>query len=66
MRQSDFEKFKQGDFSLAANASAVALKPGAAATTDVSKGVIVFVETKGGLMAEAAIAGQVLKYEPMK
>jgi lipid-binding SYLF domain-containing protein len=66
MRQSDFEKFKQGDFSLAANASAVALKPGAAATTDVSKGVIVFVETKGGLMAEAAIAGQVLKFEPMK
>lgn len=65
MRQSDFDRFKQGEFSLAANASAVAIKSGAAGATDVSKGVIVFVETKGGLMAEAAIGGQVLKFEPL-
>lgn len=63
LREEDFQRFKRGDFSLEANASAVLLKAGAASTTDISKGVIVFVEPKGGLMAEAAIAGQVLKYE---
>jgi len=64
MRQSDFDAFKSGrDFSLAANASAVAVKAGAAGASDAGKGVLVFVETKGGLMAEAAVGGQVLKFE---
>jgi lipid-binding SYLF domain-containing protein len=66
MRQSDFDKFKQGEFSLTANASAVALKPGAAAASNAGKGTIVFVETKGGLMAEAAVGGQNIKYEAMQ
>ncbi len=63
MSQAEFDKFKKGDFSLEANASAVALKSGAARSADLGKGVVVFVETTGGLMAEAAIGGQVLKYE---
>lgn len=65
LREDDFQKFKRGDFSLEANASAVAIKSGAASATDISKGVIVFVEPRGGLMAEAAIAGQVLRFEPL-
>jgi lipid-binding SYLF domain-containing protein len=65
MRQSDLDRFKSGEFSLSGNASAVALKAGAARQTDPSKGVIVFVESKGGLMAEAAIAGQVLRFKPL-
>lgn len=65
MRQEDLDAFKRSDFSLGANASAVALKAGAAATTDTGKGVIIFVQTTGGLMAEAAVAGQVLSYQPL-
>src|SRR4051812_23372322 len=64
-RQSDLDKFKQGDFSLGANVSAVALTAGAAGTTDPSKGVIALVDTKGGLMAEAAIGGQRMRFKPL-
>lgn len=64
-RQSDLDKFKQGDFSLGANVSAVALSAGAAGTTDPSKGVIALVDTKGGLMAEAAIGGQRMRFKPL-
>jgi hypothetical protein len=65
MREADVAKFKGGEFSLSANASAVALKPGVAASTDTSKGVIVFTRVSGGLMAEATVGGQVFKYLPM-
>lgn len=66
LRQSDLDAFKTGNnFSLEAAASAVALTAGAAAKTDPSKGVVVFVDTRGGLMAEAAIAGQVLGFKPL-
>ena len=65
MRQEDLDRFKGGEFQLAGNISAVAIKPGAAASTDLSKGVIVFVRTTGGLMAEAAVGGQVFRFEPL-
>lgn len=65
MRESDLANFKKGDFSLAANVSAVAIKPGVAGTTDTSKGVVVFVRTSGGLMAEASVGGQVFTFEPL-
>jgi lipid-binding SYLF domain-containing protein len=62
MKNDDFNAFKKGDFSVGANASAVALTAGGAATTDPSKGVIALVDTKGGLMAEAAVGGQRLRF----
>lgn len=65
MREADIAKFKSGEFSLSANASAVALKPGVAGSTDTSKGVIVFIRVSGGLMAEATVGGQVFKYLPL-
>lgn len=65
MKDADVAKFKQGEFSLAANLSAVAIKPGVAGTTDTSKGVVVFVRTTGGLMAEASVGGQVFKFSPL-
>lgn len=58
------EKFKTGKFEFAANVSAVAAKAGAAATADYSKGAVAFTQTKGGLMAEAAIGGQKFNYKP--
>ncbi|MCC6427905.1 MAG: lipid-binding SYLF domain-containing protein [Phycisphaerales bacterium] len=64
MRQSDLDKFKSGQFSLEANASAIAITAGAAAKTDVGKGVIVFVDPKGGLMADASVGGQGFSYKP--
>lgn len=64
LRQDQLDKFKTGDLALTANVSAVALTEGAAATTDPSKGVIALVDTKGGLMAEAAVGGQRMRYTP--
>ena len=55
-------KFKQGGYGMAAEASAVALKPGAAAHAQFKKGVAVFVLIKSGAMAEAAVAGQKFRY----
>jgi lipid-binding SYLF domain-containing protein len=56
--------FKSGQFAFAANASAVALKAGAAASQDYDNGVAVFVDPLGGLMLEAAIGGQSFSYQP--
>jgi len=65
MKQADFDKFKQGDYSVGANVSAVALTKGAAGTTDPSKGTVALVDTKGGLMAEAAVGGQRMRFRPL-
>ena len=62
---SSLDSFKKGDFSVGANVSAVALSAGAAGTTDPSKGVIALVDTKGGLMAEAAVGGQRMRFTPL-
>jgi len=65
MSQTEMDKFKSGEFSVGANVSAVALASGAAAATDPSKGVVALVDTKGGLMAEAAVGGQQMKFQPL-
>jgi lipid-binding SYLF domain-containing protein len=65
MRAEDMNAFKGKEFKLAANVSAVALKAGAAGTADTSKGVIAFVRTKGGAMAEASIGGQRFRFAPL-
>jgi len=65
LRQEDLNAFKENSFSLSANLSAVAIKSGAAAATDTSKGVIVFVRAKGGLMAEASVGGQRFRFKPL-
>jgi lipid-binding SYLF domain-containing protein len=65
LKQADLDAFKKGDFAVGANVSAVALKSGAARTTDPSKGTIALVDTKGGLMAEAAVGGQRMRFTPL-
>jgi lipid-binding SYLF domain-containing protein len=55
--------FKEGNWEFAANASAVAVKSGAGATSEYSGGVKAFVHVKGGLMAEASVGGQHFFYE---
>jgi lipid-binding SYLF domain-containing protein len=58
------ERFKAGQFGLAADASAVALKSGATANANFVNGVAAVVEPLGGVMVAAAIGGQQFSYQP--
>jgi len=56
--------FKGGNFSLAAQVSAVAAASGAAAQAKYKQGVAIFTSTIGGLMYEASVGGQNFKFKP--
>lgn len=58
------ERLKEGKIGFAANASAVIVKGGAAATNNYKQGMQIYVHTEGGLAAEAALGGQKLIYKP--
>jgi len=57
--------FKKGEWTMAAQVSAVAVKAGASANADYKAGVAVFTLTKGGAMAEASVGGQKFSYKPI-
>ena len=57
-------KFKGGDFSLAAQVSAVAAASGAAAAAKYTQGVAVFTAGESGLMFEASVGGQGFGFKP--
>jgi len=59
----NMDKFKENKVELSAQLSAVAVKTGASATAKFVDGVMVFTMQKGGLMYEAAVAGQKFKFE---
>ena len=59
------DDFRRGNFELGAQVSAVALKAGASANLAYNKGVAVVTATKGGLMYEAAVAGQKFSFETL-
>lgn len=61
-----FAKFKDGKTELNAQASAVILRKGMSGNTTYSDGLAVFTVTLKGLMYEATIGGQRLKYEPLE
>ena len=56
--------FKEGEFAMAAQVSAVAAKAGASANAKYVDGVSVFTLAKGGVMAEASVGGQKFSYRP--
>jgi lipid-binding SYLF domain-containing protein len=58
------DRFTNGNLKFSANASAVALKAGAAKAAKPQDGVYIFTLPTGGLMAEASIGGQEFKYHP--
>jgi lipid-binding SYLF domain-containing protein len=58
------DNFKAGNFEVAANASAIAVKEGASKTAGYNNGVAIFTMGIGGLMFEASIGGQKFTYEP--
>lgn len=59
------ERFKQGKVRFAANASAVLLKAGAAATKGPEKGIKAMAYSKGGMALEASIGGQKFSFKPV-
>jgi lipid-binding SYLF domain-containing protein len=65
MNQESLDEFKRDEFAFAANASAIAIKSGAAGTAETTGGTVVFVKAKGGLMAEASIGGQRFRFKPL-
>lgn len=58
------DRFKEDKFEFAAQASAVAVTAGASANARYNNGVMVFTQTKGGLMYEASIGGQKFDFDP--
>ena len=58
--------FKNGNFQLAAQATAVAVSAGASADANYERGVAVFTMTKAGLMYEAAVGGQKFTFHPFE
>lgn len=57
--------FQRENLEFSAQATAVAARSGAAATTSYERGVAVFILVRGGLMAEATIGGQKFRYAPL-
>jgi lipid-binding SYLF domain-containing protein len=62
--ETTLDDFKKGNYELGAQASAVALKKGAAKNADFDQGVAVFTQTKGGLMFDVSVGGQKFTFEP--
>lgn len=61
--QESLAEFKAGDFQFGAQATAVALRSGAAVNASYSRGVTVFTMDEAGLMFEAALGGQEFDYQ---
>jgi len=60
--EASMNRFKENNFEVAAQVSAVAAKEGASADADYTDGVMVFTMQKGGLMYEATVGGQKLTF----
>jgi len=58
----DLSRFKENKIELSAQASAVAATEGAAGNAKYKDGVMIFSQTKGGLMYEASLGGQTFKF----
>ena len=56
--QTELDRFKENKFEFSAQASAVAVTAGASGNVKYKDGVMIFTQTKGGLMYEASIGGQ--------
>ena len=56
--KAELDRFKENKFEFSAQASAVAVTAGASANMKYKDGVMIFSQTKGGLMYEASVGGQ--------
>ncbi|MGQ0740625.1 MAG: YSC84-related protein [Bacteroidota bacterium] len=55
--KANLDRFKENRLELSAQASAVAVTAGASANAKYKNGVMIFTQTKGGLMYEASVGG---------
>ena len=60
--QEAVDRFKKNKIELSAQASAVAATKGASANAKYTDGIMIYTQQKGGLMYEASVGGQKLKY----
>jgi lipid-binding SYLF domain-containing protein len=60
--EADLNRFKENKIEFAGQASAVAVTKGAAANVKYKNGVMIFSQTKAGLMYEASVGGQKFKF----
>src|SRR5690606_13193109 len=58
------ERFKQGEYTISGDLSAVVVDAGASENANYSDGVVVFTLPKAGLMADASVGGQRFKFIP--
>lgn len=56
--------FKNGDFTLSADAKAVAVTSGAAANAQFKDNILVYIWDQSGLMADASVGGQTYRFTP--
>ncbi|HEX5654623.1 MAG TPA: YSC84-related protein [Chitinophagaceae bacterium] len=56
------DRFKENNIEFSAQASAVAATAGASANAKYADGIMIFTQAKGGLMYEASVGGQKLKF----
>src|SRR6187397_2152300 len=63
--EADLNRFKQNKIEFSGQASAVAVTKGAAANLKYEHGVMIFSQTKGGLMYEASVGGQKFKFRSL-
>jgi len=64
--KSALNRFKKNRLELSAQATATAADQGGAATAKYADGVAIFILPTAGLMAEASVGGQKLKFSPLK
>jgi len=57
------DRFKANKVEFSAQLGAIAATEGASANAQYTDGLMVFTQTKGGLMAEATVAGQKFSYK---
>jgi lipid-binding SYLF domain-containing protein len=62
--QASLDRFRRNQLTFDANATAVALTSGAAATAAYRNGVAIFVQPIGGLMVSANLGGQQFRFQP--
>jgi|SRR6185437_4082619 lipid-binding SYLF domain-containing protein len=64
--QDELDRFMENKVEFSEQASAIAVKAGAAANTNYRNHVAVFSQEKGGLMVEASLGGQKFTYKGLK
>lgn len=64
--KNSYRHFIDGNLKIGAQVSAVAVNKGAAANASFNQGIAIFTATKGGLMYEASVAGQVFEFKPAR